>query len=463
MSHTLLEKPAKQKPQKPSKDFPLFPHSSGQWAKKINGKMRYFGSWDDPQAALENYRASHASPQMPGRPRQAERRTPREDAGSRIASRPKKPSRDFPLFPHGSGQWAKKIRGQMHYFGSWKEDRRGENALRRYVQQRDALLVGATPTGNEVTLRDLVNYFLTNKKLRVESGEMSQLTWINYDRTCKQLLDVFGKERHVASLRPADFATLRARLAKTRGPSTMASAITQVRTIFKYGSDSELTRQVNFGPEFIKPDAVVLRRLRQQKVPRMFSPEEIRDLLDHASLPMRAMIYLGINCGLGNSDCGRLKIWNLDLKNGWLNFPRPKTATLRQCPLWPETVAAVQAVLADRRTPRDEAHADLVFITTKRNAWIGNDERNFVTQVFRELLAKRGILRPQLNFYALRHTFQTIGQRSRDKDAVRFIMGHTEAANDMSAVYSEEQVSNERLTAVTDYVRDWLLNETAAQ
>ena len=37
----------------------------------------------------------------------------------------------------------------------------------------------------------------------------------------------------------------------------------------------------------------------------------------------------------------------------------------------------------------------------------------------------------------LRHTFQTIGEKTRDDDAVRYIMGHAEASNDMGAVYSE--------------------------
>ena len=45
----------KSQPKKPYRYFPLTPHPTGCWCKKIRGKIWYFGSWDDPEGALEKH------------------------------------------------------------------------------------------------------------------------------------------------------------------------------------------------------------------------------------------------------------------------------------------------------------------------------------------------------------------------------------------------------------------------
>src|SRR5215510_10058653 len=48
-------RPQTVKPNKPHPDFPLFPHAAGYWAKKVRGKLHYFGPWADPDGALAKY------------------------------------------------------------------------------------------------------------------------------------------------------------------------------------------------------------------------------------------------------------------------------------------------------------------------------------------------------------------------------------------------------------------------
>jgi len=65
------------------------------------------------------------------------------------------------------------------------------------------------------------------------------------------------------------------------------------------------------------------------------------------------MILLGINCGLGNGDCGNLPLRALDLGHGWVDFPRPKTGIPRRGPLRPETVEAQRGWPRPARFKRD--------------------------------------------------------------------------------------------------------------
>ncbi len=376
--------------------------------------------------------------------------------------KPAKPYLDFPLFPHATNRWAKKIRGRTHYFGPWSDP---QAALAKYLDQRDDLQAGRIPrlTPDDtrgLTMRDLANRFLTLKQSLLESGELSRITFANYKAICELLIGHLGRQRLVDDLRSSDFEQLRSSFAKSVGLVTLGNRIRQSRTVFKFAFESDLIdRPVKFGPSFKMPSKRLLRADRQSKPARMFEVDELRKILDEAKPPLKAMILLGINCGFGQSDCSSLPLTALDLDGGWLTFPRPKTAVMRRCPLWPETVAALRECVAKRRQPKDESDSKRLFLTMRGVAYVRCRENGTnidgIAQEFAKILKKLELQGDRRAFYALRHTFETVAGATRDQIATNAIMGHAAASNDMSAVY-RERIDDDRLKAVADHVRAWL-------
>lgn len=412
-------------------------------------------------------------------------------AATPTAAAPAKPYAGFPMYAHASGQWAKKIGPRMFYFGSWRNDREGTAALERFNLEYPYLKEGRTPPEVDVsagcTIKQLVNEFLRSKEAKMHAGELSPATFRQYHRACAELIDQFSRERKVSDLRPEDFRAYRTALAKRLGPVAMKGAVNVARIIFAFAFDNNLIEKpVNFGQEFERPTALALRRDRNEAGAKLFERHEVLRILaaldgqpdlDKPDEPppwnrdpaLKAMALLALNGGLGNCDCGNLR--KEHIAQGWVNYPRPKTAIDRRIPLWPETLAALDAAARARPAAAVPAYAEHIFLTRLGQPFIrtappkeseesegdlpkpGNPA-DAISGRFRKLLKKLGINgRRSLGFYTFRHCFETFAGESRDQVAVDAIMGHVPTG--MSANY-RHRISDERLRAVVDVVHDWL-------
>src|SRR5262249_45101002 len=182
-----------------------------------------------------------------------------------------------------------------------------------------------------------------------DTGEIVPRTFEDYFRTCARIVQFFGRDRRVDDIAADDFERFRAALAKTRGPVALGSEITRIRVVMKYAFDQGLVSgPIRYGQSFRKPSKKVLLQHRHERGPKMFEAPALRKLINAANVPMKAMILLGINCGFGPTDLARLRTSHLNLKKGWVDYPRPKTGVHRRCPLWPETVAAIKVAMTTR-------------------------------------------------------------------------------------------------------------------
>jgi integrase len=322
----------------------------------------------------------------------------------------------------------------------------------------------------------MVNIYLTDKKDRVGRDLSPQAYAENY-AACERIIAAFGGTRLVADLKPSNFKDLQYSFPKKWGPHKRSKTIQLIRSAFKFAYDQdEIDKPVKFG-NFKKPKWSVFRKHRrdsqEKNGKRMFEADELRLLLANVGQPLRAMILLGANCGLGNNDVNMLTFSALDLEKGWLDYPRPKNGIARECPLWPQTVDALQEWDDIRRKIRP-ATPDLsnrVFLTARGNAWvkvelveeeIGTKKKvsivndDAIAKEMAKVLKKLGLKRPGLNFYALRHGFQTVAeQKAGDRAAIERIMGHGDEINDMGGRY-REYIDPDQLRKITNAVREWL-------
>lgn len=387
--------------------------------------------------------------------------------------KPKKPYPTYPLTAHPNGQWCKKIRGKLYFFGVWADP---QAALDGYLVVKDDLHAGRTPrprtlSDSGLTIKDACNAFLSWQNDKLETGEIGA-RWFE---DCRSIIADFarsiGRERPADDLQPLDFQHFRAKLSKRLGVHALRRHIIAIKSVFRYAYDMDLIEHpVKFGREFEIPTTTQQRKAKQQAEvengKKLFTREELREIIEQADqVVLKATIFLGINGGFGNTDCASLPRSSVDLTNAIIVNARPKTGVERVVPLWPETIRALAEVMDQRPKPESDQVAKLVFLTPRgkqlvRQRFCTHDDGTLkVTNIdqlssqFSVLLSSLGYKRRGVGFYTLRHTFRTWADTVHDQHAIHKIMGH--AIPGMSGIYVEE-ISTDRLRVVTEHVRQVL-------
>jgi integrase len=420
---------------------------------------------------------------------------------------PPKPD-GFPLTPHyQSGRFIKKIDGTIHYFGRWGVRKDGvtaalddpgyDKALAEYealkakldreqetidrhqtlaaaekakadekAKQKELQQIQDLNNSGQFKLGKLCNLFLHSKEQKLKSRELSQATYIEYKYATNLLIEQFGGHRLVSELRQNDFTDLRAlMLEKWDSPARISKFLVMTRSIFKYLHESGYIEHIpNYGPDFKPLAKNRVAEYEEEGGVKLFTRNEVHALLNGAwikdkkgkrvwvqpTTQMRCMIFLAINCGFGNKDCGTLPLKAIDLKNRLVRFPRPKTKVKRECPLWPETIKAIEDVLAER----PETKCETLFLTKFGGPWF-HGTTDAIKKPFGQLLKALNINgRRSLGFYTLRSNFATVAMELDDRDAVKCLMGHTDP--EMIARYNKQQVPLRRRQTIVNHVRKWL-------
>jgi len=378
------------------KVFPLTLHKgSGQWCKKVLGKIHYFGK--DREAALNRWidekdylLAGRKPPRTSGTPTVSELANVFHDAYKKRVDIGKV--------------------SQRHLDGC-------KSTLDRFIQ-------------------------LVGKDCHLD---------------CLQPMD-FDDVRHrlyepSKNAKPARGGVTRKTIAR-RSHSTVDGDVRRILLFIQWALAKKLLPSVDMGMDF-KPSSRKESRVHKSKQPKkLFSKQDLVTLFEKCSVSFKPMILLGINAGIGGLDIANITFKDIE-GLAWVDLPRLKTGAERRFILWPQTKAAIQAYLKVRPAPR-KGDEDIVFLTSKRWRWVrstGSSHTDSISSGFTSLRKEAGLSRG--TFYDLRRTFATIGCETLDTEAVRHIMGHVSESNDVLAQYNQ-QISDERIKLVCDHVRKWL-------
>jgi len=330
----------------------------------------------------------------------------------------------FPLTLHTTGQYCKKIKGKIYYFGADKKQ-----ALEKYLD-RATYLHGCQnnlqqkPTGDNMLLKHLCDMYLKYQYSKVQANDLTARHHNDQIDSLNKLMAFLGQNRRIKSISTLDLQNYKRKLQRSYGSVCRLNLhISIMKAMFHWVRKNEILKNI---PNI---DAISRGNITHQER-FTFSTKHINKLLSCADVQMRAMIWLGLNCGFGCTDCAELKWTDLDLVNARVKLPRRKTGISRDLPLWPETVESLKNI------PRT---GKLVFYTSRGNPYIqtllkpdgnGNGKYttlNTITIKFSRLIKKSGLDVPKgTGFYSLRRTAATNAVRSGDPFAVQRLLGHAD-------------------------------------
>lgn len=387
-------------------------------------------------------------------------------------SKPEKPARSFtdptqpyPLTVHPAGYFSKKIRGRVCYVARWDEGAEAAEQKWNAIKDDPFAERQTEDKADGFTIKNLLDEYRNHKRRQSERGDITGRTFLDCVRTCDflaaQLKPV--KSRLVKDLGPRDFSKLfdamrgQKRKGKDKSLVVLGNEIVRVKAVFNYAAENNLIARVpTFGTDFNKPKASKIEEQTAAKIEehgeRTFTREEVQAMLGAASHPLRSMILLAINCGLGNSDIGHLRLSHLNLDTGWLTYPRPKNQKPRRCHLWAETVQALRDWLPQRPEPKDEAHTKLVYLTKYGHPWHTDTFSSPLSHEFRKLLDTIDVNGGR-GFYHLRHTYRTEAGAACDQEATYYTMGHSLPGMGKDYV---QRIHDQRLVKVAATVLGWL-------
>lgn len=383
-------------------------------------------------------------------------------------TKPNKPYDGYPLTPCDNGQWRIIRKNKVYYFGSWLNDRKGEQALLNWLARQDAIMAGVdrgqqdkAPSGDGLTVAALVVRYLNERSRDVESRNLSPDSFRDYTFALNDFTKSLPRGARVSpALRPLFGDYVRAMETRGCGPHAIKRHVTIVKMMFRYAAGEGWCEAMPFGRSFSAPptdtESVAQYHDRKgdvAKTERTITRKEVRKLLRAVCHDARwkAIILLLLNTGMNPAEIARVKWSEIDFESGRLSRRRGKTSKRQECYLWKRTRHALKAFVIP---------SEYLFIRKNGKPLVGSESRikghvrvvhrwNKITKAFGQLLTDIGI--SGVTPYTLRRTARTLAAHCRDDGAAKRMMGHALVGQDQAYVKGRFPLSRLKRIGLTIY------------
>jgi len=192
----------------------------------------------------------------------------------------------FPLTRHPTGQYCKKIKGKMYYFGSDKKE-----ALQRYLDQATYLHGHQEnvqkPTEEHMTLKQLCDRYLNYQYSKLQANDLTASHYNEQVGSLSKLMAFLGQNIDINNISTLDLQNYKRRIQKSYvSVCRLNLHISIMKALFHWARKNDVLANI---PNI---DAVSRGKIVHQER-FTFDPEQINKLLSAADVKMRAMILFG--------------------------------------------------------------------------------------------------------------------------------------------------------------------------
>lgn len=171
-------------------------------------------------------------------------------------------------------------------------------------------------------------------------------------------------------------------------PASLNSVICAIRYFYAVVLNNELDRWKFPNIIFDKPEV------------HIYSEDQIKLMLEHADIRLKAMIMLGIDAGLRVGEVARLKVSDIDSNNHLIHIHHSKRRKSRNVPLSQKTLEVLRDYWKCYRPAKD----GYLFLGRSH----GHINQNYINNLFSSLIKSLPFYKKGMRFHQLRDTYATL-------------------------------------------------------